>query len=177
MLNCLLAGDSKLLTAILTAVCKHAAAIGSCHTLTKSVLIFSFGARRLECTFHCSSLKMFRIHDPLCLFPLLSERAAKMPSIPVNSNQTLAKMHPGFSKNILQICRTWLLINPLQVVRPSNRRKFLISWVNSKFLSGSANQPESFSPAPSPASVPTEPPLSTTPEMPVYPHPHSCDHV
>jgi|GEM_PF-6372286 len=57
MLNCLFAGYGKLLPAILTAVSKHPTSVGCCHTLAESVLIFSLCARRLECTFHCSSFK------------------------------------------------------------------------------------------------------------------------
>ena len=44
MLYCLFAGNSKFFTAIFSAVCEYSAAIGSCHSFTKSVFILSFSA-------------------------------------------------------------------------------------------------------------------------------------
>ena len=44
VLNRLFAGNSKLLPAILPAVSEYTATIGTCHTLTKSVLVLSFSA-------------------------------------------------------------------------------------------------------------------------------------
>lgn len=84
MLNCLFAGYSKLLPAILAAVSEYPTSVGCRHTLAESMLIFSLSARRLECTFHSSSFKNCS-DSRSALFPTF-QRAAKMPSIPVKSN-------------------------------------------------------------------------------------------
>jgi hypothetical protein len=60
MLYGLLAGNSQLLTAVLSAVRQHSAAIGRCHSLTEAVLVLSLSAGRLKCTFHRGILLTFK---------------------------------------------------------------------------------------------------------------------
>jgi hypothetical protein len=50
-----LAGNRQFLAASLTTSIDNATAIGSTHALPKTVFIFSFPGRGLECPFHCIS--------------------------------------------------------------------------------------------------------------------------
>ena len=54
-----LAGDCEFLATVTTARCKHAAAIGSGHTLAEAVFVATLADRRLECAFHIGYFLLF----------------------------------------------------------------------------------------------------------------------
>jgi hypothetical protein len=52
MLGRALVRNGEFLAAFFPAACQYSSAIGRCHALAEAVLILSFFARRLKCTFH-----------------------------------------------------------------------------------------------------------------------------
>ena len=52
MLQCLLVRNGKFLSAFSSARRQHSPAIGRCHSVAETVLIFSLSLRRLKGTFH-----------------------------------------------------------------------------------------------------------------------------
>jgi len=52
MLGSPLVRNGEFLAALFPAACQYPSSIGRCHALAEAVLILSFFARRLKCTFH-----------------------------------------------------------------------------------------------------------------------------